>query len=187
MIEIPSSNRSQETYNFHVDYAQPSQIRKLEFVPTEDVYPTIEYIPTNIFSTFPNLENLRMPTSITELHPGDFNNATNLTILWMSKNKLKIIRNNVFSAIGKTNHTGDAAPPLPKLLSLSLRENVISEIEENSFSGLKSLKNLHLEFNRLTIIRGQIFAGLPSLEGLDLYSNQIETIEDGAFDLPQLN
>lgn len=184
---VPFSNSTQNTYNFIVDYARPTEIHRMEFVPTDGFFPTVEYIPIEIFTTFPNLRSLRMATNLTELRPDDFTHAMNLTSLDLRSNKLQIITREVFGSLTKVSHTQLAGDfRLHKLVTLSLQANEIFSIEKYAFSGLKQLSKLHLHYNRLKQIRRHVFDGLQSIDSLDLESNEIETIEDGALNLPAL-
>lgn len=117
-----------------------------------------------------------MTTNLRELDSDSFTNAMSLNSLHLIRNKLKIVRRNVFSTQSS----------LHALRTLSLSRNEISEIEPYSFQGLNRLFELNLQNNRLKMIRRHTFVGLPSLGILDLQDNEIETIEDEAFDLPAL-
>lgn len=198
ITEFPPSNPNREPYNFHVDYAQPSDIEQVEFVSTKMHSLNVEYVPNQMFTTFPNLRGLSMnATNLTELLPEDFAGAMNLISLTLDHNKWKIIRSDVFSPLTEMERSSlrSAAVeqidlkfeyPLHKLTLLQLHGNEISEIEDYSFYGLNRLENLCLIGNQLTVIRRKTFAGLPKLGILDLEQNRIRTIEDGALDLPQL-
>lgn len=191
----PLFEPTQQTFSIHVDYAQPSEIEVVYIkqkqcrrsdCDTPSFYMT-DIFP-ELFKVFPNLAKLGVKTNLSEINSGDFNHAINLTSLHLDKNNLKIIKNTVFAP--QTNETllnpdGDDFP-LRKLLKLWLEENLISEIEPNSFYNLKSLNLLSLSKNELTIIRRETFAGLAMLECISLDGNKIETIEDGALDLPAL-
>lgn len=67
---------------------------------------------------------------------------------------------------------------------LNVRTNRIAEV--NTFNGLNQLEELHLDHNQITIIRRGTFVGVAKLRNIVLYSNRIHTIEDGAFDTPEL-
>lgn len=186
--EFPFSNSDPETYNFRVDYARPSRIKKLQFVSTNGVFPTVANIPTQIFTIFPNLAVLRISSNLTELSAGDFAQAMKLSSIDLRENNLKIIRNNVFAPhpTEKPKKIDGTVFPLQQLDYLWLLENEIIEIEAHSFYGLDNLKAIELQSNQLSVIRKGTFTGLPSLNVLHLYNNKIEIIEDGAFDLPAL-
>lgn len=188
IFQIPVTDLGhQENYNFLVDYAQSGDIERVDFRPTNEVRPTVEFIPSQIFTAFPNLTQYKMNTNLKELHSGDFANAKNLKKLNLNLNQLTKIKNDVFSSPARlTQSVEDAEYPLHKLSLLTLERNKIAEIEPNSFYGLNELVWLSLHINRLTTIGQKTFAGLPKLQGIDLTLNEIETIEDGAFDLPSL-
>lgn len=189
---FPLVNSTQENVQFRVEYADPSQIEEVRFVTT------VDYVPKQILTTFPNLHILYMDsTGLEELNPGDFTHALNLRTLGLRNNKLKLIKSNVFSPIatmedstahpnGVPNIPSDSVGPLRNLFKLLLNGNDISEIEDEAFNGLTDLFELQLDFNELNAIRRRTFVGLPSLRNLDLSVNRIAIIEDDAFDLPEL-
>lgn len=174
--QFPSISSNHDAYNFLLNYAEPTDISELEFIPSGSLQPTVESIPTQIFYTFPNLRRLRMATNLREISSESLANAMGLTSLDLSGNKLKIIRHNVFAL----------QTALHALATLSLARNEISEIEANSFRGLNHLSELQLQRNHLKTIYRNTFVGLPALSIIDLQDNAIETIENDAFDLPAL-
>lgn len=183
ILEFPHFNPHENTLDFFVNYAQPSDIRRIEFVETGNV----KFIPREIFTTFPNVLYFRMNTNLSEIVADDFANAQNLCTLKLGYNKLQIIRNDVFSFYARmSNKRLYAVYPLHKLSILFLEGNEILEIEDYAFYGLDNLFHLELQDNQLTVIRRQTFGSLPSLNILNLSHNRIEFIENGAFDLPAL-
>ena len=56
---------------------------------------------------------------------------------------------------------------------LYLSRNQITEIKENSFSGLNNLQQLYLNDNQITEIKENSFSGLNNLQKLRLVTNQI--------------
>lgn len=198
LYEFPMSPYHNEVYNISVDNTKTdaNRITLVKFVSS----PVVKHFPSVLFSTFPNLEIVRMSnTGLEELGADTFVNAMRLSELDLSVNKVKVIRNVVFSHVARlaqaiaqsvenTNATMDHDFPLPlyELSILYLNQNEIVEIEDNSFYDLRNLGTIYLERNRLKRISRRTFAGLPELAHLDLYTNEIETIEDGAFDLPKL-
>lgn len=191
-------NPNREAYTFLVDYIRPCGIEYFEFSPSRRSSPAFEYIPSEIFTTFPNLKRFTWSsTSLSELRPSDFSAALELNSILLNRNKIKAIRSITFSPLsliakavlnagGKIKVDSNAIFPLYKLERLWLNENEISEIEDYSFYGLIRLTDMNLADNQLTIIRQRTFVGLLSLAYLDLSDNRIETIEDGALKLPSL-
>lgn len=199
--QFPLSNPKQESYTFHVTYAQPSDIDEVHIGATARIMRifnanNVDFIPSDVFIAYPNLCYFRMTTNLSELNSVDFVHAMNLTSLNLSGNKLKLIKTNVFSPkiIRSTPSHSNEVPkmhdeavfPLHKLRELTLERNEISEIDVNSFDGLNDLFDVNLSVNQLTTIRRHSFAGMPSLNILDLSNNKIEIIQDGALDLPAL-
>ncbi len=70
---------------------------------------------------------------------------------------------------------------LSQCTHLYLRDNQISSIEENAFSGLESLERLNLLYNRISVVRTKMFTGLSNLRSLFLSNNIISSIEQHAF------
>lgn len=200
--QFPPPNSERESYTFHMNYAQPGEIKEAHLGTAARVLRnsnlnSVARIPSGIFATFPNLCHFRMSTNLVDLNSGDFTDAMNLTHLDLSDNKLKFIKNTIFSPIAKEARSlsphsnevprvSEGAYSLHLLLELILERNEISEIDANSFYGLNRLLSVSLAGNQLTAIRRQYFAGLPALNRLDVSYNKIELIEDGALDAPTL-
>lgn len=72
------------------------------------------------------------------------------------------------------------------LVEIDLDNNQILLIGEDAFFGLGNLTILSLAKNNLSAIRSNTFAGAVNLKRLHLNQNKIESIEDGAFNLPAL-
>lgn len=72
------------------------------------------------------------------------------------------------------------------LFEIDLDHNQILYIGEETFHGLTNLTTLSLTKNNLTIIRSSTFAGAVNLRRLHLNQNKIDSIEEGAFNLPNL-
>lgn len=146
-------------------YIQPSEIGKLQ------ISATVEYVPKQIFTMFPNLHTFQMlRTNLSELNPGDFTRATSLRTIDFRSNNLRVIKSNVFAPFqtvsDPTSNTEDTVNPLRRLLKLVLHQNNISEIEANAFNGLTDLFHLHMPHNSLGVIRRRTFVGMPSLRSL---------------------
>lgn len=76
---------------------------------------------------------------------------------------------------------------LNDLTSIDLSNMNITEIKENTFSGLSNLETLNLSGNKITIINGSILKGLSNLKNLNLSNNEIYKIDQLSFnDLQKL-
>ena len=64
---------------------------------------------------------------------------------------------------------------------LSVDFNQISDIPEGAFIGLAKLERLYLNSNKLTEINDEMWEWLRSLKILSLRSNWIRILQDGAF------
>ncbi|XP_019646062.1 PREDICTED: uncharacterized protein LOC109486646 [Branchiostoma belcheri] len=67
------------------------------------------------------------------------------------------------------------------VLILALIDGKITDVENNTFSGLPSLESLSLDSNRLTKVKETWFIGLKKLRMLTLSNNHIKQIEPGSF------
>lgn len=85
-----------------------------------------------------------------------------------------------------TSLSSDKLAPAKKLESLTLEGCGITEVQPKSFSGFENITDLSLESNHITHIQRDTFVDMPKLKVLELNNNGIRTIEDGAFDLPEL-
>lgn len=130
-------------------------------------------IPSSIFETFPNLEQLKLSTGLKQLHHNDFEYAYNLYNLTLSDNSIERITNSVFSLA-------------KNLVELNLDGNQLLHLENYAFNGLDKLYYLSLNKNRIITLKSYVFSGAPYLTDLRLENNELETIEDGVFDLPNL-
>ncbi|XP_066096060.1 leucine-rich repeat neuronal protein 3 [Saccopteryx bilineata] len=98
----------------------------------------------------------------------------NLTGLDLSQNNLSSV-------------TNINAKKLPRLLSVYLEENKLTELPERCLAGLSHLQELYVNHNWLSAIAPGAFLGLHSLLRLHLNSNRLQMIDSKWFDaLPNL-
>ncbi|XP_011783120.1 PREDICTED: leucine-rich repeat-containing protein 17 isoform X1 [Colobus angolensis palliatus] len=87
----------------------------------------------------------------------------------LARNKIRILKNNMFSKF-------------KKLKSLDLQQNEISKIESEAFFGLNKLTTLLLQHNQIKVLTEEVFIYTPLLSYLRLYDNpwhctcEIETL-----------
>lgn len=113
-------------------------------------------------------------TTIVDDQPKDFyENAENLQKIQLERQNLTKIKSTAF-----TNAIN--------LVEIDLDNNQILLIGEDAFVGLVNLTILSLAKNNLSAIRTNTFAGAVNLKRLYLNHNKIESIDDGAFNLPAL-
>lgn len=162
---------------------------------------------------------------ITEIEPDAFYDVTNLKTLLLGSNNIQTLENKVFNGLNSmekldlsNNKIGNIAPNTFCLspvfivafthfyrnLTLVMDENILSEIQNNTFYTMKQLSHLLLKYNMishidksafnnnkylkqislvgnmLASIQGEIFSKL-ALVSLDLSNNTIHTIEPGSF------
>lgn len=130
-----------------------------------------ESIPSNIFTTFPEITHAIIYTDGARGEKGFFDGASKLEFLMLHSNR-ELIENDELSS-------------LKSLKYLTIGEK-IKRIDDNSFWGLNNLIKLDLRYNKLKSINKFMFVGLENLQELYLNSNQIESIDDEAFDFPKL-
>lgn len=76
----------------------------------------------------------------------------------LARNKIRVLKNNVFSKF-------------KKLKSLDLQQNEISKIESEAFFGLNKLTTLLLQHNQIKALTEEVFVYTPLLSYLRLYDN----------------
>nr|XP_060634308.1 leucine-rich repeat-containing protein 17 [Anolis sagrei ordinatus] len=95
--------------------------------------------------------------------------AEDLEHMLLARNKIRKLKNNVFSKY-------------KKLKSLDLQQNEISKIEDQAFFGLNKLTTLLLQHNQLKTLTEEVLIDMPLLNYLRLYDNpwqctcQMETL-----------
>lgn len=130
--------------------------------------------PQIIFEKFPSLGRVELnEVGLEDLNQQSLVKATNLKVLNLRGNKLRIIRSSTFI------HT-------PALRKLDLSRNEIAEIEDDAFKQLEALRSLNLSGNKIKIIKRLTLSGLENLKNLDLSFNEIETIEEDALKTTKL-
>lgn len=87
------------------------------------------------------------------------------TKLLASHNNLTSLENNTFAAF-----------PQLRLTTISLDHNVISEVDSNSFKGLKNLKQLSVSHNMIVNLRSATFADTKRLQELYVSDNVLTKI-----------
>ena len=75
----------------------------------------------------------------------------------------------------------DSFDAYPNLKQINLNENQIQEIEKDTFKNLTKLETIQLSMNKILIIEANIFSSLKSLKKIDLSSNQIYSIRKDLF------
>lgn len=171
VVEVITVNKG-DTLNFILKERKLTDITAILFVPPGQKQSNITFIPTEIFEIFPQLRKLELKANIQKLNKEDFLRANHLEHLTVN-NDLEILTERVFLFA-------------QNLTSLILSKNRIAQIEDYAFLGLNQLEQLGLGKNHLTSLKRHTFAGLTKLNFLNLRDNSIESIDDGAFDLPSL-
>jgi hypothetical protein len=124
------------------------------------------FIPQEIFTTFPNIDTMKVYDS--NLQSINVSGTNNLRILYLNGNNISTINNGTFET-------------LVNLTTLVMNRNGISTLEENAFIGLTNLSRLTLISNNITTLPTQVFQHLQLLRILDLDQNQLTRIEHEVF------
>ena len=70
---------------------------------------------------------------------------------------------------------------------LNLSENLLKNIQNDSFKSLSELKDLIVAGNKMTFVNASLFLELTNLQNINFSYNQIEKIEEDSFkNLPKL-
>ena len=111
-----------------------------------------------------NVEN----RGIMALKAGDFSGFAALEDLYMERNSLSVLPEEIFAGLAALN-------------SLDLGGNGLTALPEGVFSGLTALQLLFLNNNSLTALPPTIFDGLRELGSLSVHDNLLTTLTVGVF------
>ncbi|KAL3271130.1 hypothetical protein HHI36_021627 [Cryptolaemus montrouzieri] len=152
-----------------------------------------ELIPKDLFPPENVIESLSlMYDNLSKIAAEAFDNLKQLEMLDLRGNRLKTIERRLLLPLERLEKlflqenqiekiAVDNFPHLP-VYSLSLVDNRIQVLDEETFSKLPQLRFLFLSGNRLITVKRGIFANLTNLEVLALNDNSIEEIEIGVFE-----
>jgi Leucine-rich repeat (LRR) protein len=148
----------------HLRRKNDNSVSKLAFYQS-----TIQYIPTNLFSKFNNMQRFECEACyLKKIQRMDFKNAGKLKTLRLRTGSIGKLQNETFY------YCHD-------LESLNLQANMISEIELKAFKGLRHLKELHLQNNIIRSVTPGMFDDLINLSYLNLFNNKIKKLDAGLF------
>lgn len=159
------------------------------------LHSNVPFIPTQIFTTFPNLElftahdsgltrveshafssainvNLVVITEnpeLREIEANAFQGATNLDILILADNQIETLHEEAFAAT-------------PHLQSITLFNNSLSQLPLNVFRFMTTLTYLDLSFNQLERLDGRLFENVTQMFILDLAGNRVNAVGRSFFD-----
>ena len=130
----------------------------------------VRYIPKAIFDIFPNVRFVNAKASRTH----------NLRRTWMQK--CGNIYGMNFDHNRMTNLSANIFKPAAKLVTISLRNNALTYIDEMAFDGLFNLLVLHLQKNYIYEFFPNTFKDLINLKEFYAYGNRISFLPKGLFD-----
>lgn len=135
----------------------------------------LRHVSSRMFSGLSSLGGLYVDNNRLEsLAPDAFHNVSSLQEIILAGNRLS------------------AVPPVVQTLqllrSLDVADNIITDIHNASYQGLRQLYGLNLMGNHIGNLSQGAFHELPSLRILNLARNGIQSIEQGTFDdVPDLH
>ena len=169
-------------------------------VPTFDD-DTRKYLQTlelqgNVIEHLPKMEYRRMDTldlswnDLWRIENGTFVDCKIIDDVDFSNNDIGDVHPNAFDGdaiITKINFASNKLKDVPRLELYSLRQlnlsnNLIKELEDNTFSGgMRSLTSLDLSRNRIEVLKSEAFHGLHQLSELHLQFNLLSKLTDNVF------
>jgi hypothetical protein len=125
---------------------------------------------------------------LTEVTPGSFKDALNLTTIGLDKNQIEVLKAdsfegasnllNLYLGFNKIKDIDrDAFSGLSNLLYLGLQDNSITDLIPGSFDPLLKIEFIHLKNNQLKIIKNELFQNNQDLRKLSLVNNKITEID----------
>ena len=153
----------------------------------------LTFLNSNAFPSLPNAVSLYLQgNSIAEIEAGAFREITTLETIGLEQKKLTAIRGDMWEGVTRltnlylehnqiehlsraslsiSSQTGSFSSSLTNCETLILNNNLISEIEDGTFTDLIHLKNLRLTDDILTDVRAGMSQGLGNLELLAIDDN----------------
>lgn len=131
--------------------------------------PGVKFLPTNLFSTFPNLVAFQVWNCSVTTITNHFKGLYKLRTLNLDHNKIENVAN-------------DAFEDLISLETLDFKYNKVGFLGENTFESMKDLKQLNLGFNYIQVLPSKIFGSLAKVEFINLQQNKISTLDENIFE-----
>ncbi|RWS28963.1 Slit-like protein [Leptotrombidium deliense] len=162
-----------------------SVTRRLQYVDISNIGLTA--IPQGIE---PFVRDLRLArNNIVRISSGELDNYSHLSLLVLDDNQIDEIEQDALGRLEylirlwlNGNKLKTIAINLPQSLrELYLEENVIEEIDSNSFKSLPNLERLYLKRNQIRRLGDASFRDLQSLKVLDLQANRIHNLTADVF------
>ncbi|XP_050091840.1 chaoptin-like [Anopheles aquasalis] len=137
------------------------------------------------------IEHLHLSTQAHTVHQDAFRSFERLTTLWLDNNLLTEVPVDAFAghlprlkSLSMRNNQlqtirGDEFQPVVYLEWLSLSENEITFVHPASFNSLEGLTFLNLSWNQITALDGRLLQPLRHLKVLDLSYNSLATLNPG--------
>lgn len=136
-------------------------LRNLQVLNLSENY--IGQLQVNHFTETPNLRILDLGNNSLTYLPKDIFKNTLLELLDLSYNSFGVVPSQIIWDISKT------------LRHLSLADNSIEHLDIQTFPHIPQLLYLNLRNNKLSLLPDNVFSGLGLLQNLDLSSNPLRT------------
>lgn len=160
-VNVTDPNASYRIIGNHLGNSTNNDVELFEVYGSD-----FQFIPQEIFTTFPNIDDMEVYES----------NLQSINVSGTNRLKqLYLTRNNISRIEGRTFEN------LVNLTTLVLIRNGIFELDEEAFVGLQNLNRLSLIGNNISTLSSQVFNNLSLLRILDLEANQLTRIESEAF------
>jgi Leucine-rich repeat (LRR) protein len=149
-------------------------------------------IHENLFSTFPNLNEIRIWDCNLESLDVDSLKSAKLKKFYIGNNNFRILKKETFrmckslQVLQISNNNLEEIEPttfrnLDTLKSIDLSLNKLKSLE-GMFQNMSSLISIDVDGNKISVIRKGDFKDCINVEHIHLYNNQIVEIERGSFD-----
>lgn len=175
-IETETSLRQLQWINSDIEELTQEFLAKFTNVESVDLSRNkIQTIPNNVFTNL-SLKRLNLSRNeITQVEPNAFDSLDSLEALYLSENRLQLIRGeHIFKSLWQ-------------LTTLDLSHNQIKMIDNYFFLYNKKLTHLYLNHNHIEHLSPNAFVNINLLSQLDLSHNSIATLPPTLFqDLRQL-
>lgn len=179
-------------------------VTTVSFFSVCDRTPAIRDAITNQFTSINSCEyiyqiNLDSVESLVVTRKGlqslkarDFDNLVNLKWLYIDRNSLVDLPENIFSHLGQLEHLvmdknkmttlkSGQFKDLPNLKALWIGQPELVHLPDDVFDDLPNLERLYIQRSKLTSLAESMFAQNPNLRTLWMSNNQLETLPSNIF------
>ncbi|XP_070503096.1 insulin-like growth factor-binding protein complex acid labile subunit [Chironomus tepperi] len=125
----------------------------------------IRYIPTKVFSIFPNIENFVLyNNSLTYMVTDSFANCASLKMIYIANTNVK-------------NLPAGVAQTCTNINSFGMMDGSLETIDPDAFRGLSNLQMLNLGRNKIACLPGTLLQPTPNVMSISLENNMITGLD----------